>query len=396
MERKDIPENLRWKTADIFPNDEAWEQEYKKVEAEYADYDFSVFKGKLSDKDTLLKCFKLTDTVSRRLEKLYLYAHLTHDQDVRVSKYTSANAMVGALISKIFAEFSFVEPELTKLDDDVLQAFIADPDFAEYDYRLKKIADSKAHVLSEAEEKLLTLGGDVMREFRGVFSMLNNANLNLPKAKYQGEEVQMSHGMYGVVLHTGTAEERKEWFEKYYQAFINLIDAITQTYYANVKQDVFYKTVRKYDSCLQKALDGEDVSLAIRENAVSMAASHVSAHPAVRAKMVELQRQIAAKMSCVLDGRDIGTVVLPKANFKFFITADSKVRAQRRYEELLARGQKVDFDQLHAEIVQRDKQDSERATAPLKAADDAIIVDTSNLTIEEVVHTIKSYIQSKV
>ena len=155
-------------------------------------------------------------------------------------------------------------------------------------------------------------------------------------------------------------------------------------------------TVEYVDGAQRTMLDGEDVSLAIRENAVSMAASHVSAHPAVRAKMVELQRQIAAKMSCVLDGRDIGTVVLPKANFKFFITADSKVRAQRRYEELLARGQKVDFDQLHAEIVQRDKQDSERATAPLKAADDAIIVDTSNLSIEEVVHTIKAYIQSKI
>jgi cytidylate kinase len=112
--------------------------------------------------------------------------------------------------------------------------------------------------------------------------------------------------------------------------------------------------------------------------------------------MVELQRQIAQKMSCVLDGRDIGTVVLPKAKYKFFITADSKVRAQRRYDELLARGQTVDFEQLHAEIVQRDKQDSERATAPLKAADDAVIVDTSTLSVEEVVSLIKSHIQSKI
>ena len=143
-------------------------------------------------------------------------------------------------------------------------------------------------------------------------------------------------------------------------------------------------------------LDGEDVSLAIRENAVSMAASHISAHPAVRKKMVELQREIARKMSCVLDGRDIGTVVLPKAKFKFFVTADSRVRAKRRYEELLARGQRVDFETLHAEIVQRDKQDSERATAPLKAAEDAVIIDTSTLSIDEVVAKIKSAIQSKI
>lgn len=155
-------------------------------------------------------------------------------------------------------------------------------------------------------------------------------------------------------------------------------------------------TVEYVDGSQRTMLDGEDVSLAIRENSVSMAASDISAHPCVRVKMVELQRAIAKKMSCVLDGRDIGTVVLPNAKYKFFITADSKVRAQRRYDELIARGQSVDFDKLHAEIVLRDKQDSERATAPLKAADDAVLVDTSSMSIAQVVSYIKSVIQSKI
>ena len=268
MEREEIAENLKWKTSDIFASDEAWEAEYKAVEQEYSNYDFSSYKGKLGEKETLLACFALNDKVSRRIEKLYLYAHLLHDQDVRVSKYTSMNAKVGALISKIFAQFSFVEPELTKLDDELLQSFIADPDFSEYEYKLRQISKSKAHVLSEAEERLLTLGGDVMREFRGIFTMLDNANLNLPKATYNGEEIQMSHGMYGVILHNGNAAERKEWFEKYYQAFINLIDAITQTYYANVKKDVFYKTVKNYESCMAMAMDGEDVTPKVYENLI--------------------------------------------------------------------------------------------------------------------------------
>lgn len=143
-------------------------------------------------------------------------------------------------------------------------------------------------------------------------------------------------------------------------------------------------------------LDGEDVSSAIRENAVSMAASNISAHSAIRIKMVELQRQIAKSMSCVLDGRDIGTAVLPNAKFKFFITADSKVRAERRYKELTARGEKVDFDKLHQEIILRDKQDSEREFSPLACADDAIVIDTSDKTIEEVVALIKKYVQEKI
>lgn len=143
-------------------------------------------------------------------------------------------------------------------------------------------------------------------------------------------------------------------------------------------------------------LDGEDVSNAIRENAVSMAASDISAHAAVRIKMVEMQREIAKSMSCVLDGRDIGSIVLPDAKFKFFITADSKVRAMRRFNELKARGETVDFDKLHAEIVARDKQDSEREVSPLVCAEDAIVIDTSNMDIESVVLTIKKYIQSKI
>ena len=268
MERKDIAQQLKWQTTDIFPTDEAWEKEFKAVETEYANYDFSVFKGKLGDKTTLLNCFRLIDTISRRIEKLYIYAHLRHDEDMRVSQYTSAHAQVGAMISKIFAEFSFVEPELTSLDDSVLQGFIADPDFAEYDYKLRKIAGAKSHVLSEAEEKLLTLGGDVMRDFQGVFSMLNNANLNLPKATLHGEEVQMSHGLYGVALHDLDGAVRKEWFEKYYDAFIKLIDAISQTYYSNVKKNVFYKTVRNYESCMAMAMDGEDVQPIVYENLI--------------------------------------------------------------------------------------------------------------------------------
>ncbi|MBQ3019985.1 MAG: (d)CMP kinase [Clostridia bacterium] len=143
-------------------------------------------------------------------------------------------------------------------------------------------------------------------------------------------------------------------------------------------------------------LDGEDVSLAIRENVVSMASSNVSVHNAVRMKMVEMQREIAKSMSCVIDGRDIGSVVLPNAKYKFFITADSKVRAMRRYKELESRGEIVDFDKLHAEIVARDKQDSEREFAPLVCAKDAIVIDTSNLDINGVVAAIKREIQAKI
>lgn len=268
LERKDVAENLKWKLTDVFESDEAWDAEYQALESEYAAYDFGKYKGKLGEKESLLSCFALNDEVSRRLERLYLYAHMRHDEDLRVAKHTSAYAKISALISQIFAKFAYVDPELTALDDSVLQSFIDDPDFAAYEYNLRKIAASKAHVLSEGEERLLALGSDVMGDFQSVFGMLNNANLNLPKAEFQGEEIQMSHGMYGVVLRSGTAEERRDWFKKYYQSYINLIDAISQTYASNVKKDVFYKTVRNYESCMAMAMHGEDVAPIVYDNLI--------------------------------------------------------------------------------------------------------------------------------
>lgn len=131
-------------------------------------------------------------------------------------------------------------------------------------------------------------------------------------------------------------------------------------------------------------LDGKDVSEAIREHPVSKAASDISKHPSVRMKMVELQRQIAATHDVVLDGRDIGSFVLPDAPFKFYLDARPDVRAKRRYDELTAKGQACDLASLQRDIETRDQNDKNRDFAPLKQAADAIWVDTSELTAEEV------------
>ncbi|MBR5410209.1 MAG: (d)CMP kinase [Clostridia bacterium] len=132
-------------------------------------------------------------------------------------------------------------------------------------------------------------------------------------------------------------------------------------------------------------LDGEDVSKAIRLPEASMAASDVSAVPAVRAFLFDLQRTLAKENDCIMDGRDIGTVVLPDAGLKIFLTASAEERARRRFLELEQRGTPVDFDTLLQEIIQRDYQDSHREIAPLRPADDAVIVDTTGVPFDEVV-----------
>lgn len=143
-------------------------------------------------------------------------------------------------------------------------------------------------------------------------------------------------------------------------------------------------------------LDGRDVSEEIRRPEVSMAASKISALGCVRKKMVEMQRKIASEQSCVLDGRDIGTAVLPDAPFKFFVTASVPVRARRRYDELRAKGYTVDYDALEKEIEERDRNDASRAISPLRRAEDAVLVDTSDMSVDEVVAFIRRRIQEKV
>lgn len=143
-------------------------------------------------------------------------------------------------------------------------------------------------------------------------------------------------------------------------------------------------------------IDGKDVSEDIRKPEISMLASKVSALSCVREKMVSLQREIAAKTSCVLDGRDIGTNVLPNAKFKFYLTASSEVRAKRRYDENIQKGFDVDFNKLLEEIERRDNQDKNRKIAPLIQAKDAILIDSSNMSIEDVVAFIENKIQEKI
>ena len=137
-------------------------------------------------------------------------------------------------------------------------------------------------------------------------------------------------------------------------------------------------------------LCGEDVSRDIRLPEASMAASNVSAIPEVRSFLLDMQKRFARENNCLMDGRDIGTVILPDAQLKIFLTASPEVRADRRYKELIEKGTPKDYNELLEEIKQRDYNDSHRAVAPLKPADDAVIVDSSEMPINEVVNKIVS------
>ena len=141
--------------------------------------------------------------------------------------------------------------------------------------------------------------------------------------------------------------------------------------------------IRLQDGAQHILLNGEDVTEAVRAEEIGMAASDVSAHPAVRAFLLDTQRNLAASRDVLMDGRDIGTVVLPNATVKIYLTASADARARRRLAELLEKGKQTDYATVLADIEQRDYQDTHRAVAPLRQAEDAILVDTSDIGIEE-------------
>ena len=154
-----------------------------------------------------------------------------------------------------------------------------------------------------------------------------------------------------------------------------MLDSTNVTYYNN-----------------QIFLDGENVEKLIRDEIISKLSSQISALKIVREKMVELQRKISVNKNVILDGRDIGTIVFPNAYFKFFITATVEERAKRRYEQLNSNDMEADYHNILQDIKKRDENDSTRQFSPLKIAEDAILIDTSNMDIEETTRTIAQYI----
>ena len=263
MERNQVEQRFKWNTDDIFPSDEAWEKAYAEAEKEI---NFSQYAGKLGNRSDLLAFLKANDEFLKKVERVFLYASMKHDEDTRISKYTAYSSKCDALISKYSAELAFFEPELALQTEEYLNSLVADKDFSDYDYTLKTLIKRKPHVIPEAEERLVALAGETLGSFSDIFSMIDNADLPLPEIELDEKNVKLTHGTYGVILHSSDREKRKEAYEKYYGAYESLLNTITATYYGNVKKDVFLTRAYHYNSCLERALSSEDVNEVVYRN----------------------------------------------------------------------------------------------------------------------------------
>ncbi len=266
MERSEVAVRYQWKTEDVFESDEAWEAAFAALETLP---DIAQFRGKLNTAENVAAYFALTDDYEIRLMRVYLYAFLKHDQDIRVTKYNAYSAKVMTLMTRYSAETSFAVPELTSLPEETLRAFAADERLKDYDYSLSRLIARKKYVLSAKEELILAQTAEPMSVAGDVFDMLDDAELNLPYMMYQGKRTKLTHGLYSVIMSGGDRADRAKAFKKYYSAYGKIINTLATTYYGNVKKDIFYKNVRGYASCLEMALSEEDVTRDVYDNLIA-------------------------------------------------------------------------------------------------------------------------------
>lgn len=263
MERSQVKDCYKWKVSDIFDGDEQWE---KAVEELFSAIDFSAYQGKLGDKAKLLGYLKSNDELTVRLEHVAVYANLKRDEDTRIAKYNAYSGKIDMLFSRYCAATAFFEPEMAALDESYLKVLIEDKDFSDYDYQLKLLLKRRSHVVSEKEERLVALSSEALGSFYDIFAMIDNADLPLPEIEWEGKKRKLTHGLYGLILHSPDRKKRVEAYKKYYSAYIGLLNTITANYYGNVKKDVFLSRVYNFDSCLDHALFSEDVDRKIYEN----------------------------------------------------------------------------------------------------------------------------------
>lgn len=264
--RNEIPEKYKWNLGDIFATPEKWEEAFAELSQEYPQ--LADFKGKLADREQLLAFLRLSDKIELKLEQLYCYASMAYNEDSQDSVRQARFSKIYGLLTKYDAATSFVSPELSAIPDEQLKAFIADPDFSDYDVMLKNVLEGKAHILSAAEEHILANVGAFSGQFHEIFNRLDSGDIKFDTIEVDGKKVQLGHGTYSMLLQNKNQAVRKLAFETYYKSYINVINTIAGVYEGSVKADWFRAQTRKFGSTMEMALFYEHVNKAVYDNLI--------------------------------------------------------------------------------------------------------------------------------
>ncbi len=302
--RDEIEGRHTWNLADIYATDAAWEVDYKRAQSMLAAA--AQYAGKLRDSSQLLyECLTARSELAMLIEKLYHYSHLSKDLDNRVSKYQAMNERAAMLASQGATAFAFVEPELLAInEDELLEMEGSFPRQEIYDFYIKELIRSKAHIRSHEVEELLAMSSVVARGPDTIFSMLDDADLTYPSVTDEsGIEVKLTKQRFARFLESADGRVRREAHEAFYTSYQSHINTIGASLASSVNKDVFYTRARRYKSCLEHALDGDNIPLSVYHSLLDTTEANISAlhgYTRLRKKILKLDQIMPYDMVCPL------------------------------------------------------------------------------------------------
>lgn len=267
LKRADVPKEHQWKLEDMFADQKAWDASFAELKNLLKRTD--EYQGKLNNAASIKECFELEDEISYHAERLYVYAHMHHDEDTANPTYQSLSAKAKKLNVEAGEALSFITPEILSLSEAELDKLIEDPALKEFKFTLTEMKREKAHVLSKTEEALLAQVGNLSSAPQTIFGMLNNADMKFPKIKNEeGKEVELTHGNYIQFLESPNREVRERAFKAVYDTYGKQKNTLAATLNANVNKNIFYSRVRKYPSVLEMALYGDNIQKEVYTNLI--------------------------------------------------------------------------------------------------------------------------------
>ncbi|MCM2271254.1 MAG: oligoendopeptidase F [candidate division Zixibacteria bacterium] len=302
--RAEIDPKLTWDLSDIFASDQAWETEYGEIQKLVQTA--TSYAGKLHESPaTLEACLKLQTEIGMRLHSLYQYAYLNKDLDNRVSAYQAMTERAAMLSSQAGAAFSFVDPELLKMDDVRLVAM--EKQFATrsvYDFYIQELLRSKAHIRSAEVEELLAMAGLIARGPDSIFSMLDDADITYPSIiDENGNEVKLTKQRFAKYMESSSQRVRQDTNAAFYSSYKSHINTIGASLAASVNKDVFYTRARKYESCLHRSLDNDNIPVSVYHALLDTTEAHLGAlhsYTDLRKRILKLDTIYPYDMLCPL------------------------------------------------------------------------------------------------
>ncbi len=273
-ERSETPEISKWDLERLYDDESKWKKDMDRVGSEKAN--ILDFKGRLKEPREIADLIRLTDNISRRLEKAFTYAHLRHDEDLRITKYQEFHDIAMNHMVKLEMETSFIIPEILQLSDEELNSLLEADELQFAKVPLKDIIRKKEHFLSEREEMLLAMADDALETPGKVFKMLNDADLTFPSIKdADGNEVELSHGRYFSFMISEDRDVRKRAFKAMYSVYEKHKNTFAALLEGELKKRMFRAKARNYPSAIGSSLDNDEISLEVYDSLIEAVRSHL-------------------------------------------------------------------------------------------------------------------------